>query len=268
MSFPGGCSGGYSLHVDGEGLQSAIATGSRDEVTRALSVKGVNINCKDHAFLVKAASAGLVEIVEVLLEAGADPNLFDGYGRTALMEAAYGGHAKVVTTLLRKGNRKDNEIKPNLEEAAPGHRTALMTAALYGHHPVVAALVLDPRVEVNYAESTCNMTALMWAAGSNTSQEATIKALLGSGTALNLQARDSEGRTAYAIACGRGFTALLPLLYFAGCDAGEAAVAERRPGSPTDTPPSRPVINVNPTFGAHATNNVVTGTLTGDITFN
>ncbi|CEN60935.1 hypothetical protein ASPCAL07606 [Aspergillus calidoustus] len=51
--------------------------------------------------LIRAASRGKVEIVQVLVEGGADPDIRDRGGRTPLSFAAEGGHVDMVRLLLR-----------------------------------------------------------------------------------------------------------------------------------------------------------------------
>ena len=46
-------------------------------------------------------------VIRILLERGADVNLFDNNGCTALMRAAYGGYASLVEELLANGADKD-----------------------------------------------------------------------------------------------------------------------------------------------------------------
>jgi ankyrin repeat protein len=50
--------------------------------------------------LVRAAKRGNLNKVQRVLEGGADVNIHDGYGRTALMEACREGHVDVVRWLL------------------------------------------------------------------------------------------------------------------------------------------------------------------------
>ncbi len=51
----------------------------------------------------RAALGGYVEIVQMLIEAGAELNTSDLHGWTALMEAAQKGHLQVVDLLLTAG---------------------------------------------------------------------------------------------------------------------------------------------------------------------
>jgi ankyrin repeat protein len=60
------------------------------------------------------------EVVELLLAAGADPNLKGDYGRTALVVASLHSHAEVVESLLQYGadpSLKDESNKTALDWA-------------------------------------------------------------------------------------------------------------------------------------------------------
>ena len=87
---------------------------------------------KDVTGLQIAASFGLAKIVRLLLSSGADVNVKDRDGWTALHWAAQNGHSAVVQLLLEKGadiNAKDQD-----------GRTALYWAAQNGHEAVVRLL--------------------------------------------------------------------------------------------------------------------------------
>lgn len=66
--------------------------------------------------LIRASRGGHAAVVRLLLAAGADPNLAEGEGITALTVAAEGGHLEVVRLLLEAG-------------ADPAYRTWEGTAA-------------------------------------------------------------------------------------------------------------------------------------------
>ena len=87
----------------------------------------------------------------MLLEAGADKNLADNDGSTALMMAAVQGHATVLRLLLEAGadkNLADNDGS-----------TALMMAARGGHADVMR-LLLEAFADANLANNQ-GTTALM-----------------------------------------------------------------------------------------------------------
>ena len=56
-------------------------------------------NQQGETALIKAAKTGNLEIVEILLEKGASPNLTDFTGRTALDHARQNRHSRVVERL-------------------------------------------------------------------------------------------------------------------------------------------------------------------------
>lgn len=103
--------------------------------------------------LVAAAENGHVEIVEVLLEAGADVNLKNPVaGRTALYAAAQCGHLPVVTLLLR-------QPKIRFDETSWDRGTPLDCAVVKGHAAVAEALMdvikVPPARVMNMMHSAC-----------------------------------------------------------------------------------------------------------------
>ena len=140
--------------------------------------------------LIAAASHGHVEVVRLLLAAGADINTTAGvepnviYG-TALHFAADRGHLAVVQALLAAGASKDARSVNGAEE------TPLLCAAGSGHLPVVEALL---------------------AAGAD------------------VQARTARGASPLFLACQNGHTECVRALLRAGADvsySGKGASGER-----------------------------------------
>ncbi|CAK9034688.1 unnamed protein product [Durusdinium trenchii] len=103
-----------------------------------------------------AAKRGHLEVVRLLLEAGADQNATTQDGATALMFAAHKGHLEVVRLLLEAGA----DPKPADQDGT----TALTHAACNGHLEVVRVLLeagADPK-----AAAQDGTTALILAAES------------------------------------------------------------------------------------------------------
>ena len=68
--------------------------------------KGYSFESEDphqHTALSEAACQGHLEIVQQLLDMGADPNTQNDAGRTPLYRASYNGHAECISVLLRNG---------------------------------------------------------------------------------------------------------------------------------------------------------------------
>lgn len=114
-----------------ESLWAAVRNGDPKEVKAQLA-KGADANAKNEIGITAlwiAASKGQAEIIQQLLKAGADVNARDGiWYQTPLSLAVGGGHAAVVTDLLRAG--------------AKGADAAVISAAAVGKLPVLRA-VLD-----------------------------------------------------------------------------------------------------------------------------
>ena len=87
-------------------LGRVAAAGDTDRM-RSLISEGLNINARDRQWgetpLHYAAESGHLDIMQVLLEAGADVNARTDHGGTALMSAALQGQAETVKILLDNG---------------------------------------------------------------------------------------------------------------------------------------------------------------------
>ena len=103
------------------------------------TVGKANINNKagwnETTALMKAAEKGHDEVIQVLLELGADINLRNSFGNTALMLAAEKGRTDAVAALLGWTNTIELDAKNSYEY------TALILAAESGHKECVELLV-------------------------------------------------------------------------------------------------------------------------------
>lgn len=136
--------------------------------------------------LMTAASFGYTQIVELLLNAKANPNIY-AKGMTALIVAALHGHTKVVKMLL------DAHANPNIPDSDGW--TALMIAARDAHLQI-AQMLLDANANPNIQNLRNRWTALVFAAANGRSQ--IVQILLENGANPNMQ--DNVGRTALIIA--------------------------------------------------------------------
>ncbi len=146
--------------------------------------------------LYQAAFNGHNELVELLLEKGADPNIKTKAGTTALMGAAYGGHKRIAELLIAHGadvNVKGEDkgfleyvIKhgatgENLREFTNLETFPLLQAAYKGHKEIVQLLIKNG-ADVN-TTIPVGHTALMAAtAGGHTE---TVRVLIENGANVN-----------------------------------------------------------------------------------
>ncbi|MBL4820402.1 MAG: ankyrin repeat domain-containing protein, partial [Gammaproteobacteria bacterium] len=98
------------------------------------------------------------ELVELLLQKGADVRLANRYGVGPASLAAENGAGLIMERLLEAG------VDPN--QTLPGSESLLMTAARTGDARTVRTL-LTHGADPNWQESTGGQTALMWAAALN-----------------------------------------------------------------------------------------------------
>lgn len=133
--------GGPKAHVTPFGVASGL---NRKAVVQMFLDFGVGVNdpvtVDGLTALMLAVSCGNDQIIELLLAAGADPNITNVHGQGAMMLAAESGSLKAVKALL--------PLTTNLNTQAMDSNTALSGAAKRGHQAVVEAL-LEAGAEVD-----------------------------------------------------------------------------------------------------------------------
>jgi len=109
--------------------------GTTLETARASLHAGADPNLKDDqgwTALTLACNMGTTGLVQALIEVGANVNLEGGGGWTPLMEASFFNHANIVELLIRAGAKVNKEGKDGI--------TAFMLARWMCHSQVVEAL--------------------------------------------------------------------------------------------------------------------------------
>jgi len=191
--------------------------------------------------LLAAAARGDAAEIAQLVAAGSNVNVRDGYARTPLHVAAYGGHVDAMRALARAGgdvnalerDRYDmvtiaavaDDVRTLDAALALGNRatnvtsrydgTALIAAAHLGHDGVVRSLIVAgaPLDHVNNLGWTALIESIVLGNG-GPRHVATLKALVDAGANVNLA--DRSGTTPLALAKSRGFRDMIVILEKAG----------------------------------------------------
>jgi len=199
--------------ADADSLFYAVAAGDLAEVKRLVVDCGVDPNVREDDYgatpLHAAAEYGYSEIVEVLLEHGAAPNIREKYGDTPLHYAAMFGNSKVVEVLLEHG------ADPNIRDkygATPLHYAAAfdypkivellhkdpndydvtpLQAAAEFNYPNVVKLLLEHGADPNIQENKYGYTPLHFAV--ENCRVGVVRVLLDHGADPTI--RDNKGRT-------------------------------------------------------------------------
>ncbi len=172
------------------------------EVVEALLDSGADINARDEqnqTALHQAASKGHTPVVKLLLKRGADVNAKNLFGQTPLLAPVYRGSLDTVRALLSAG--ADVEARSELTGQTP------LLIVSCGPTKVVEAL-LEEGADVNAKGEAYHETALMLAAISG--NKATVQALLNKGA--DVKAASTNGRTAVLMAEALGHAEVAKLL--------------------------------------------------------
>ena len=116
-------------------LMFASRYSNKAEAVSKLIEEGADVDLKNwsgNTALMLATQHGKAEIVDTLIEKGANVDLTNGSGNTALMFAAQNGHAEIVTTLIEKG--------ANVDAVNENGNTALTLATQNDHAGIVINL--------------------------------------------------------------------------------------------------------------------------------
>jgi ankyrin repeat protein len=222
-------------------LKKTHASGNRENVRRVKDAiaagADVNYSHDDYSCLAAAATGGDVEIVKLLLAAGADKDAKDQQGFTPLFFATMGGNTKCIGVLINAGADKDTmnnqgftpllcasqrgddhcvamllAAGANVDAKQQQGYSALIVASEIGH-PKTVELLLKGGADKD-AKTSQRTTALHGAAqvGSNDC----IKLLVTAGC--NVNALDINGMTALHLAVKHNHTVCLDTLISAGTD--------------------------------------------------
>ena len=130
---------GEEIEDDEHELVNASASGDTDVVSKILSVGHVSMDMHHYIFLFKRAPLGVAaanghnEVIRILLDNGADPDLEDQYENYPIHLAAMMGHAETVKLLIDAGTDPD-------EWGAEG-KTPYHYASEEGHQDTIRVLI-------------------------------------------------------------------------------------------------------------------------------
>ncbi len=166
-----------------ETLPDLINAGQRDAALELID-GGTDVNqlsVDGTTALHWAVYAKDLELVEMLLDEDADPNIRNDYGATPMTVASEHGNFAIMQALIEAGG--------DVESANSEGQTLLMAVARTGNTDT-AALLLDNGANVNAMESWGGQTALMWAAAQQ--QPDMTKLLVERGADVNGRGKDHD----------------------------------------------------------------------------
>ena len=208
-----------------EHRQEALLTLLKHSESRSLQLVNA-VDPEGNTLLMVAAERGHKDLLPILLEAKADPNMATSVntphhlttrgGVTALMIAAHHGYEQIAHVLLEAGAIVDTQLPDRPDIQLPDGRTALMIAAKLGRERC-AHVLLKAKADPNKATSD-GVTALMLAAQHG--HEPCIRDLLEAGAVVN--APNFAAVTALILAAEKGHEPCVHVLLEAKADPNKA----------------------------------------------
>jgi ankyrin repeat protein len=203
----------YSEQARKDGLQLISASEKGDvEAVKSLLSKGVYIHAQDkqgRCALVAAAYKNHLEIVDLLIAAGADVNMKDDTIQSAYLISTMEGQGYI--DLLKKILKAGGDV--HCTDSDNG--TGLIRASDRGHVEIVKELLkTDIRVNhINRMGWTALFEAILLGGGDERHTEI-VRLLVDAGADFNLQ--DKDGVTPLAHAKNRNYTGIVKILEDAG----------------------------------------------------
>ncbi|CAE7747451.1 CFBP1 [Symbiodinium sp. KB8] len=195
------------LHAE-EGIMAEV------ESKLQLPLNPDSLNSSGFTALQMASGCGHVEIVKLLVEAGAAKDVREiFFRRTELMLASSNGHVEVVRLLMEAGADKDvRDAGADKDVRDDSGRTALMLASSDGLVEV-GRLLMEAGADKDVRDDS-GYTALMQA--SSNGHVEVVRLLMEAGA--DKDVRDNRGYTALVLASSNGHVEVVRLLVEAGAD--------------------------------------------------
>ncbi|KAJ8107153.1 hypothetical protein OPT61_g9064 [Boeremia exigua] len=184
-----------------------------DQIVEQLVDEGADVNVRDSLGttpLIYACARGHAHVTETLLQAGALPHLTDHRGSTSLL-----GCVKRRRYELAKRILQEKDVAINALYTTFNYYTALMLAAWNSDPQMVRMILERPDVDVNMARPDSGGTCLLLATYDNEIQ--CVEELLRHPN-INLNHQDNSKNTATHYAAMHGYGKILSLLLTAGAD--------------------------------------------------
>jgi ankyrin repeat protein len=221
------------LLMSGEKLLEAAERGDIKKVKSLIS-DGVDIEVRrkpdERTAIMIAAENGDQQIIQLLVEAGAEVDVTDSVGKTALMLAANNGHLETVKLLMNIG------IDRYAKDQTGWEYDALMLAARAGHVEVVKILA-DEKSDLDTAlglAKTKEIAEILISAGANVNTTSSkwpalvlqsrlghtevVALLLSAGAEVNARDEKWQGITALLGAAHFGYVEIVGMLIESGAD--------------------------------------------------
>ena len=189
-------------------LIHAAYFGHTDAVRYLVSLPEVDLNhqdTKNYTPLHYAVQEKHADVVQVLIDAGADIETKNVDGRSPLHVASISGELTTVTKLVKAGA----DVRATEDDRA----TCLLLAAYDGHTDIVRYLVSLPEVDLNH-QDTNNYTPLHIAV--HQKHAAVVEVLIDAGA--DIETKNAKGRSPLHVASISGELTTVKMLVEAGAD--------------------------------------------------